>query len=59
MLGIKPDIFSFTSNHFERMLQLCEKLIKDGNAFVDDTEGETMKLERAERKNSKHRDNSK
>ena len=58
MLGIKPDIFSYTSNHFERMLEFCEKLIRDGNAFVDDTDGETMKQERSERKNSKHRNNS-
>ena len=57
MLGIKYDIFSHTSNHFPLMLELCTKMIKEGNAFVDDTDGETMKQERSERVNSKNRDN--
>lgn len=57
MLGIRPDIFSHTSNHFELMLSLCEKMMSEGNAFVDDTEGELMKQQRSERFNSVHRDN--
>lgn len=59
MLGIKPDIFSYTSQHFDKMLELCDKLIREGNAFVDDTDGELMKQERSERKESKHRNNGK
>ncbi|KAL4237700.1 hypothetical protein ACF0H5_002415 [Mactra antiquata] len=57
MLGIKYDRFTRTSDHFDRLLDLCEKLIKDGKAYVDDTNPETMKKEREERKNSKNRDN--
>jgi hypothetical protein len=59
LLGIKYDIFSHTSDHFELIMQCCEKLIKDGKAYADDTDGETMKKERDERANSKNRDNSK
>lgn len=59
MLGVTFDIMSYTSNHFELMLTLCEQMIKEGKAFVDDTDGETMKQERSDRVISKHRDNGK
>ena len=58
MLNIKPDIESFTSNFFDEMLVYCEKLIRDGKAFVDDTEPEQMKLEREQKVDSKNRGNS-
>lgn len=57
MLGITYDIFSHTSDHFDLMLTLCDKMIKEGNAFADDTDGEAMKQQRSERVNSKNRDN--
>jgi len=57
LLGIKYDMLSYTSNHFDIMLDLCERMIKEGNAFVDDTDGETMKLERSNRADSKNRNN--
>lgn len=59
MLGIKYDMFSHTSDHFDRLIELCEKMIQLGKAYVDDTDPELMKKEREERKNSKNRDNSK
>lgn len=41
------------------MLDLCEKMIREGKAYVDDTDPETMKKERDERKDSANRSNSK
>ncbi|KAI0212898.1 Bifunctional glutamate/proline--tRNA ligase [Lamellibrachia satsuma] len=58
MLGLKPDVFTFTSDHFERLLSLCEKMIESGKAYVDDTDAETMKKEREERVESAARNNS-
>lgn len=57
MLEIKPDIFTFTSDHFEVILEKCESLLKSGVAFVDDTDPETMKNEREQRIDSKNRSN--
>lgn len=59
MLGVKYDIFSHTSDHFDRILDLGEKLIREGKAYADDTDPESMKKERDERVNSKNRANSK
>ncbi|CAK1552350.1 unnamed protein product [Leptosia nina] len=58
MLEIKPDIFTHTSQYFDLMLEYCEKLIKEGKAFVDDTPAEQMKNEREQKIDSKNRNNS-
>merc|ERR1712226_1404282 len=58
MLGLKPDIFTHTSDSFDIIQNYCEKMIKDGNAYCDDTPGELMKKEREDRINSVHRDNT-
>ena len=58
MLRVKYDHFSRTSDHFEVILGYAEKLIKDGKAYVDDTDAETMKAEREARTESKNRNNS-
>ncbi|XP_050666009.1 bifunctional glutamate/proline--tRNA ligase isoform X3 [Leptidea sinapis] len=58
MLEIKPDMFTHTSQYFDLMLQYCEKLIKEGKAFVDDTPAEQMKTEREQKVDSKNRNNS-
>lgn len=57
MLQIKPDEFTHTSQYFDLMLEYCEKLIKEGKAYVDDTEPEQMKKERDERTESNNRKN--
>ena len=57
MLQIKPDEFTYTSNYFELMIGLCEQLIKSGNAYADDTDPETMKVEREKRQQSKNWNN--
>ena len=59
MLGLKYDIYSHTSDLFERMLEECEKMIKAGKAYADNTEPELMKQERETRTESKNRSSSK
>jgi bifunctional glutamyl/prolyl-tRNA synthetase len=56
LLGIKPDEFTHTSDHFDYIMSLAVKLIDEGKAYVDDTEAEQMKAERLAKKPSKNRD---
>ncbi|CAJ0594245.1 unnamed protein product [Cylicocyclus nassatus] len=58
MLNVKPDRWTHSSDHFEKMLEMCEKLLREGKAYVDDTDTETMRKEREERKESKNRNAS-
>ncbi|KAF7280930.1 hypothetical protein GWI33_005395 [Rhynchophorus ferrugineus] len=58
MLDIKPDMFTHTSQYFDLMLEYCEKMIKEGNAYVDDTEAELMKQQREQKVESVNRKNS-
>ncbi|XP_075060370.1 bifunctional glutamate/proline--tRNA ligase isoform X4 [Mixophyes fleayi] len=58
MLQIKPDQFTYTSDHFEKIIQYAENLIREGKAYVDDTPAEQMKSEREQRIESKHRSNT-
>lgn len=57
-LGIKWDSFSYTSDHFDLLLEKCTQMIKNGQAYVDDTPAEQMKFEREKRQKSKCRDQS-
>lgn len=57
LLGIKPDRWTHSSDLFDLMLDYAEKLLKDGKAYVDDTDTETMRKEREERVESKNRNN--
>lgn len=59
MLEIKPDLFTHTSQYFDLMLQYCEQMLKEGKAYVDDTEPEQMKKEREQRIESPNRSNCK
>lgn len=59
MLHIKPDQFTYTSDHFGTIMKYAEKLIQEGKAYVDDTPAEQMKAEREQRVESKHRNNCK
>ncbi|XP_048352939.1 bifunctional glutamate/proline--tRNA ligase isoform X2 [Sphaerodactylus townsendi] len=58
MLHIKPDQFTYTSDHFDTIMKYAEKLIQERKAYVDDTPAEQMKMEREQRIESKHRNNS-
>lgn len=54
-LGVKPDLVSYTSDYFNVMEGYAKTLIEQGLAYMDDTPQEQMKAERAERQDSKHR----
>uniref|UniRef100_A0A8C2HAW3 Bifunctional glutamate/proline--tRNA ligase n=1 Tax=Cyprinus carpio TaxID=7962 RepID=A0A8C2HAW3_CYPCA len=51
MLQIKPDQFTYTSDHFPTILRMGEKLLQEGKAYIDDTPPDVMKQEREQRKN--------
>ena len=55
-LGLKYDKVTYTSDRFEEMLVLSEKMIKIGKAYCDDTETEIMREERGAGIKSKCRD---
>lgn len=60
MLKIKPDTFTYTSDYFDKMLDICENgMLKEGLAYVDDTDGDTIRLEREQRIDSINRNNCK
>lgn len=56
LMGIKPDKTTFTSDYFEELYQYCIQMIKDGNAYADDTDKETMGAQRMKGIPSKRRD---
>ncbi|XP_070578959.1 bifunctional glutamate/proline--tRNA ligase-like [Ptychodera flava] len=58
LLGLKPDIYSHTSDHFDTIMEYAEQMIKSGKAYCDDTDPEVMKQEREQRQESKNRNNS-
>ncbi|TVY23052.1 putative glutamate--tRNA ligase, cytoplasmic [Lachnellula hyalina] len=58
LMGIKPDKTSYTSDHLEVLYQYCIRMIKEGHAYADDTNQETMKSERMDGIASKNRDKS-
>lgn len=44
MIDIKFDKVVHTSDHFEKIQGYTEQLIKQGDAFMDDTDGETVRI---------------
>ncbi|XP_024365597.1 glutamate--tRNA ligase, cytoplasmic [Physcomitrium patens] len=57
-LGVKGDVITYTSDYFPQLMEMCEKLIKEGKAYVDDTEREQMQTERKAMIESKCRNQS-
>ena len=57
-LGVNADIKSHTSDHFELITTKAIILIKQGDAYMDDTDAETMKTNRMECKPYEFRDRS-
>ncbi|KAH9496204.1 hypothetical protein Btru_010497 [Bulinus truncatus] len=43
LLGVNYDKFSHTSDHFDLLMKYCEQMIREGKAYVDDTDPEVMK----------------
>lgn len=58
LLEIQPDRFTHSSDYFELMLEYCEKLIKEGKAYADDTPADIMRDQREKKEPSANRDNS-
>ncbi|RMZ87649.1 hypothetical protein DV736_g5113, partial [Chaetothyriales sp. CBS 134916] len=58
LLGIKPDVVSYTSDYFEQIDKYCVQIITEGKAYADDTDAETMSKQRLAREPSVHRDDS-
>ena len=58
LLGIKPDRVTYTSDYFQQLYDIGERMIVDGNAYADDTDPEVQKKERRNRLPSKRRDRS-
>jgi glutamyl-tRNA synthetase len=56
LMGIKPDALSYTSDYFDYLYDMCVRLIKEGHAYADDTDQETMRDERFKGIASKRRD---
>ncbi|RDW93126.1 glutamate--tRNA ligase GUS1 [Aspergillus mulundensis] len=56
LMGIKPDRTSFSSDYFDELYQYAVQIIKDGNAYADDTDKETMASQRMNGEPSKRRD---
>ena len=46
LMGIRPDKTSYTSDYFEELYQYGVRMLKEGKAYADDTEQQTMRDER-------------
>lgn len=57
-LGIKHETVTYTSDYFPQLMEMAEKLIHQGKAYIDDTPREQMQKERMEGIESKRRSNS-
>ncbi len=57
-LGIKGDRLTYTSDYFDKMIQICTLLIQAGKVYADDTPVETMRQERMDGIESKCRSKS-
>ncbi|EOA19732.1 hypothetical protein CARUB_v10003812mg [Capsella rubella] len=57
-LGIKYEKVTYTSDYFPELMQMAEKLMREGKAYVDDTPREQMQKERMDGIDSKCRNHS-
>ncbi|KAK0739329.1 tRNA synthetases class I, catalytic domain-containing protein [Apiosordaria backusii] len=58
LMGIKCDTLTYTSDYFDYLYDMAIKMIKEGHAYTDDTDQETMRDERWKGIASKRRDRS-
>ncbi|KAG2694083.1 hypothetical protein I3760_08G124700 [Carya illinoinensis] len=57
-LGIEHDSVTYTSDYFPQLMEMAEKLICQGKAYVDDTPREQLQKERMDGIESRCRNNS-
>ncbi|KAL0213029.1 hypothetical protein RCL1_006655 [Eukaryota sp. TZLM3-RCL] len=57
-LGIISDVTTHTSDYFDLLIEKCEELLHNGNAFVDNTPVDEMRTLRSTLQPSIRRDNS-
>ena len=57
-LGLDPDVVTYTSDSFDAILKMGEKLIKEGKMYIDTTDVDTMRTERMQKIESKCRSQS-
>ncbi|KAM3290874.1 glutamate-tRNA ligase, cytoplasmic [Capsicum chacoense] len=57
-LGIKYKTVTYTSDYFPQLMEMAEKLIREGKAYADDTPREQMQKERKEGIESRCRNNN-
>ncbi|KAK3068432.1 hypothetical protein LTS18_000663, partial [Coniosporium uncinatum] len=58
LMGIKPDKRSHTSDYFQELYEYCVRMLKEGTAYADDTDQETMRKQRMDGDPSARRDSS-
>lgn len=56
LMNIKVDLQTHTSDYFQELYDLCEKMINLGKAYADDTDPEQQSADRMKRLPSKRRD---
>ena len=56
LMGIKPNKVSYTSDYFDELYDYCIQMLKNGKAYADDTDKETMATQRFDGLPSKRRD---
>jgi len=57
-LGVKYEEITYTSDYFPELMEMAEKLIRQGKAYVDDTPREQMQKERMDGIESRCRNHS-
>lgn len=57
-LGLVYDAITYTFDYFPQLMEMTEKLIREGKAYVDDTPVEQMRIERGEGVESKCRNHT-
>ncbi|KMT16328.1 hypothetical protein BVRB_3g054760 [Beta vulgaris subsp. vulgaris] len=57
-LGLVYEVITYTSDYFPQLMEMAEKLIREGKAYADDTPVEQMRTERDAGVESKCRNNT-
>ena len=58
LLAVKPDRTTHASDYFQELHDLCVQMLKEGTAYADDTEQETLRKERMDGIESRRRNAS-